>query len=147
MPELILAAAGALFLGAGIAGLYLHYRHMAAIARLTSAFLDGEFLDGRVVITRYAVSYLPYGSRDRRHYELHVARRPRNRWVVQDAWDQYLTVDGAWVSKFELPDQDRYWMSLDDALNLAQMNAAVMDCNGVGVHEALARMEAAESGR
>ncbi len=90
-------------------------------------------------VQRFTVSALPADDLNRRHFELYVERRDRGRWVVRDGWENFLTKDGEWVTKWDNPDWEDTRFELGVALALAGLHAQLIVVHGMTVEDALAR--------
>jgi hypothetical protein len=102
-----------------------------------------------VRVTRYAVSCLPEGDINARHYMLTVEYRGRGLWAVMDgpfAFDaegrkdyepQPSSREDDWLA--------RYRFDLDTAREIAKRAAPLMTVNGHTVADALARAEATDA--
>lgn len=93
--------------------------------------------------TRYQVSCLPEGHRDRRHYTITVERRGPNSWAVCDRLG-CLSNTGTWDDELLVSNRTVVWLNahrftLGNALGLAREHATTMSCMGVPVTEVLAR--------
>jgi hypothetical protein len=94
------------------------------------------------VPTVYTVCALPGDDFERRHFEIHLERRPGNRWVVsRRGWREFADVDGIWSQGSDPGVQwrARHWTPWETAVAVAVRLAPKVEHNGVTAAEHLTR--------
>lgn len=91
---------------------------------------------------KYSISCLPADHPERRHFEIYVVWRGRDRWAITDGFGSCYSTTGEWDYE-SLPSErmddwlDTHRFSLDDALKTAKKIAPLLTCNGWTVERVL----------